>query len=131
MSLSLEKRLALVLSLCLLCLFSQTSRAQDKDWRPVSPQELEMKAPLVEPDADAEAIFWEVKLDDSSEDSLKRINYVRVKIFNERGREKFSKVDIPFLKGLKVKDVAARVIKADGSIVELKKEDIFEREIIK
>ena len=130
MTLSFEKRLALLFAICLFSLCSQNAFAQDKEWRAISPQELEIKAPTVEPDADAEAIFWEVRLDDSTDD-LKRTNYVRVKIFNERGREKFSKVDIPFLKGLKVKDVAARVIKADGSIVELKKEDIFEREIVK
>jgi hypothetical protein len=130
MTLSFEKHFALLFAFCLFSLCSQSTFAQDKEWRAVSPQELAMKAPTVEPEADAEAIFWEVWLDDSTED-LKRTNYVRVKIFNERGREKFSKVDIPFLKGLKVKDVAARVIKPDGSIVELKKEEIFEREIIK
>jgi hypothetical protein len=128
MFLSFEKRLAVLFGL--LFLFSQTISAQDKDWRPVSSQELAMKTPSVEPDADAEAIFWEIRLDDSSDD-LKRTNYVRVKIFNERGRDKFSKVDIPFLKGLKIKDVAARVIRPDGSIVELKKEEIFERQILK
>jgi hypothetical protein len=126
-----RKRFALLPVLCLLFLFSQAISAQDKEWRPVSPQELAMKAPQVEPDADAEAIFWETRIDDSSESNLKRISYARVKIFTERGREKFSKVDIPFVKGMKVKDVAARVIKPDGTIVELQKEDIFEREIIK
>jgi hypothetical protein len=113
----------------LLLAFSQVIFAQDKEWREVSPAELAMKTPKVEADADAEAIFWETRIDDSSSEKLSRTNYVRVKIFTERGREKFSKVDVPFLKGWKIKDVAARVIKADGSIVELKKEDIFEREI--
>ncbi len=116
---------------CLLSAFSQTIFAQDKDWREVTPEELAMKTPRVEPDADAEAIFWEVRIDDSSSEKLSRTNYARVKIFTDRGREKFSKVDIPFLKGWKIKDVAARVIKPDGSIVELKKEDVFEREIAK
>ncbi len=116
---------------CLLLAFSQAIFAQDKEWREVTPEELAMKTPKVEADADAEAIFWETRIDDSSVEKLSRTNYVRVKIFTERGREKFSKVDVPFLKGWKIKDVAARVIKADGSIVELKKEDIFEREIAK
>ncbi|MEK7723696.1 MAG: DUF3857 and transglutaminase domain-containing protein [Acidobacteriota bacterium] len=100
------------------------------DWKPISPEEIAMKTPKVEPNADAEAIFWEVRVDDSSED-LALKHYVRVKIFTERGREKFSKVDIPFSKGMRIKDIAARVIKSDGSIVELKKEDVFEREIVK
>jgi Domain of Unknown Function with PDB structure (DUF3857)/Transglutaminase-like superfamily len=105
--------------------------AQDKDWRPISPGDLAAKTPVVEPDADAEAIFWEVRIDDSSDDNLSRRHYVRVKIFTERGREKYSKFDIPFTKGTKIKDLAARLIKADGTIVEIGKNDIFEREIIK
>ena len=105
--------------------------AQDKDWRPISPDDLRTKEPKVESDADAEALFWEVRIDDSSSDDISRKHYVRVKIYTERGREKFSKFDIPFTKGTKIKDLAARVIKADGSIVEIGKADIFEREIIK
>ena len=105
--------------------------AQDKDWRPITPEELSSKTPVVEPDADAEAIFWEVRIDDSSDSDLSRRHYVRVKIFTERGREKYSKFDIPFTKGTKIKDLAARLIKADGTIVEIGKTDIFEREIIK
>lgn len=105
--------------------------AQDKDWRPISPEDVAAKTPIVEPDADAEAIFWETRIDDSGSYELAIRHYVRVKIFTERGREKYSKFDIPFVKGEKIKDLAARVIKTDGSIVEIKKEDIFEREIIK
>ncbi len=125
------KRLVRLSIFCLLLAFSQAIFAQDKEWREVTPAELAMKTPKVEADADAEAIFWETRIDDSSDDKLSRKHYVRVKIFTDRGREKFSKVDIPFLKGLKIKEVAARVIKSDGSIVELKKEDIFEREIVR
>jgi Domain of Unknown Function with PDB structure (DUF3857) len=103
---------------------------EDEGWRPVSQNQLDMKTPLVEADADAEAIFWEVRLDDRKRDKLFYTHYVRVKIFTERGREKFSKFDIPFMKGKKVEDVAARVIKPDGTIIELAPSDIFERDII-
>lgn len=105
-------------------IFSQTV------WRPVTPAELQMKTPQVEPDADAEAIFWNVKLDDKKSSRLSYSHYVRVKIFTERGRERFSKFDIPFTKDKKVENVAARVIKPDGSTVELQPGDIFERDII-
>lgn len=115
----------------LLFVFSQFVFSQSKDWREVSPAELQMKTSQVEPGADAEAIFWEVRLDDSSSDNLSRSHYVRVKVFTERGREKYSKFDIPFYKGLKIKDLAARIIKSDGTITEIKKDDIFEREIVK
>jgi hypothetical protein len=100
-------------------------------WKPITPAELAAKEPLVEKDADAEAIFWEVKIDDSKSDQLSQEHYVRVKIYTERGREKYSKFDIPYYKGLKIKNIAARVIKPDGSIVEITEKDIFDREIIK
>jgi hypothetical protein len=109
---------------------SQVVFAGNDEWREVSQAELQMKTPKVDADADAEAIFWEVRIDDSAE-SLVMKHYIRVKIFTERGREKYSKIDIPYLKGVKVKDIMARVIKADGSIVELAKADVFEREIAK
>jgi hypothetical protein len=111
-------------------LFALSTSAQDKTWREIAPVELEQKTPKVEPDADAEAIFWEVRIDDSSED-LAMSHYVRVKIFTDRGREKFSKFDIPFAKGIKIKDLAARVVKPDGSVTEIGPADIFERDIVK
>jgi hypothetical protein len=111
-------------------IFTQSSLAGD-DWRAVTPEELAMKTAKVESDADAEAIFWEVRIDDSSDENLSMQHYVRVKIFTDRGREKYSKFDIPFTKKTKIKDIAARVIKADGTAVEIQKDDIFEREIIK
>jgi hypothetical protein len=121
-----------VFSFLLLALFAATVLAGDEPiWRPINPAELGAKEPTVEKDADAEAIFWEVRLDDKKATSLAYEHYVRVKIFTERGRERFSKFDIPFLKGKKVKDVAARVVKPDGTIIELKPTDIFEREIVK
>jgi hypothetical protein len=120
----------LFLLLCLLLSFSQ-SLASGDEWRAVTPEELALKSPQVEPDADAEAIFWEVRIDDSSSEDLSLQHYVRVKIFTDRGREKYGKFDIPFAKGMKIKDIAARVTKPDGSAIEIRKEDVFEREIIR
>jgi hypothetical protein len=121
-----------ILIVSLILLFCLTSISTQAQWRTVTPEELQMKAPKVEPDADAEAIFWEVRIDDSSSDELSMRHYVRVKIFSERGREKYSKFDIPFIKGeIKIKDIAARIIKPDGSMVEINQKDIFEREVIK
>ncbi len=131
MFLNNRRRFALLSFLSLFVFCSQIVFAQDKEWRQVSPAELAMKTPRVEPDADAEAIFWEVRVDDSASDELALRHYVRVKIFTERGRESYSKFDIPFARGRKIKDIAARVIKADGSMVEISKQDIFEREIVK
>lgn len=109
-------------------------RAAYDDWKPVDPGDLASKAPIVEKDADAEALFWEVRIDDDPEGDLIFNHYLRIKVFTERGRETQSKIDIPFgnLGGeIKIRDIAARTIKADGSIVELKKEDVFERTIVR
>jgi hypothetical protein len=101
---------------------SSTVFGQDKDWRPISSEELSAKTAVVEPNADAEAMFWEVRIDDSSEEGITLSHYVRVKVFTERGREKYSKFDIPFIKGMKIRDLAARVTRADGSATEIKKD---------
>jgi hypothetical protein len=42
----------------------QFSLAQSKDWEAPSQTELQMKTPQVEPDADAEVLFWEVRIVD-------------------------------------------------------------------
>jgi hypothetical protein len=119
------KRITYVL--VIVAFFLNLSYAQE--WREISAAELQQKTPVVEPDADAEAIFWEVRIDDSSPDVLVMKHYVRVKIFTERGREKFAKVDIKYLKGAKVKEIMARIVRPDGSISELAKTDILDREI--
>jgi hypothetical protein len=105
--------------------------ASGEEWRPIDPADLALKAPIVEPDADAEAIFWDIRVDDGGENDLVLSHYVRIKIFTELGREKRSKIDIPYFNNTKIKDVAARTIKPDGSIIELAKEDILEKTVVK
>lgn len=123
------KQTVLLFVFCLILLSPQIAFAGD-EWRPITPSDLQIKTPKVESDADAEALFWEVRVDDGNADLVMN-HYIRVKVFTERGREKYSKIDIPFQKGIKIRNIMARVIKPDGSIVELAKTDIFEREIVK
>ncbi|HYY94124.1 MAG TPA: DUF3857 domain-containing protein, partial [Pyrinomonadaceae bacterium] len=123
------------LSVCLLaCAAPALAGGGDKEWRPVDPAQLAATTPVVEKDADAEALFWEVRVDYSKEGMILN-HYVRVKIYNDRGRESQSKIDIfaPKVGGTQteIKDIAARTVKPDGTIVEVKKEDIFERTVVK
>jgi len=90
-----------------------------------------MKTSMVEKDADAEALLWEVYINTASDSGTDFIHFVRVKIFTERGKESQSKIDIPYLNGVSVKDIAGRTIKPDGTIIELKKDAVFDRELIK
>lgn len=126
-----------LLSIALLAAAPAFARG-DKDWKPVDPAEIARAAPTVEKDADAEVLLWEVKVADEAEGGEPRTvlkHYVRIKIYNERGRESQSKVDIlaPKFGGreIKINDIAGRTTKPDGTVVELKKEDIFERTVVK
>ena len=48
------------------------------DWKPVDPGELALKAPTVEKDADAEALFWEVRINDDPDGDLIFNHYLRI-----------------------------------------------------
>lgn len=104
------------------------------DWRPVDASEIGQKAPRLEPGADAEAIFWDVRVEDKTQGgdlSLVMTHYVRIKIFTELGREKYATVEIPRSGKQTVDEVGGRTIKQDGTIVELKKENIYDRQLVK
>jgi Domain of Unknown Function with PDB structure (DUF3857)/Transglutaminase-like superfamily len=105
--------------------------AGGEEWRPVEQADIALKTPVVEPNADAEAIFWDIRVDDGGAYDLVLNHYVRIKIFTERGRDEHSKVDIPYVGNTKIKDVAARTIKPDGTILELAKEDVIEKVVVK
>src|SRR5215472_4928515 len=80
------------------------------EWKPIDPSDLAMKTPVVEKDADAEAIFWEVRVDDGEAGELVFTNYLRVKVFTDRGKESESKIDLQYRGSTKIKDIAARTI---------------------
>src|SRR6185503_3425541 len=126
-----KPQLVIALSFVCLAFLFPTSVFAGDEWRPVDPADLALREPVVEKGADAEAIFWEVRLDDSVIEELSLKNYVRIKVFTDRGKESQSKIDLPYAGSNRIRDIAARVIKADGTIVELKKEDVFERTIVK
>jgi hypothetical protein len=114
----------LLFTIAALAITSVTALAGD-DWKPVDPAHLALKAPVVDKDADAEAIFWEVQVEFSSQKTV-FVNYVRIKIFTDRGKEQRGKVELPYTSKDKVDEISGRTIKADGTIVELKKEAIFD-----
>jgi len=107
-----------------------SSSALADDWRPVPPEHIGMKNPAIEPDADAEALFWEVTVNDEDYDTVLS-HYIRVKIFTERGKESQGKVEIPFAGRTRIRDIAARTIKPDGSVIEMKKDAVFERTLFR
>ncbi len=125
-------RVLTYICLCLSGLGCGAVTAFAQDWKPVTPEELAQKTPLIDKDADAEAIFWEVRIntDDANEGGFVRQNYIRIKIFTLRGRELYSRVKIEHSKNSDgqsdIRQVAARTIKPDGTIIEVKSSDILE-----
>lgn len=57
-------------SLLLIFVPSLHTVAQDKDWLPVTAEEIKMKTPKVESGADAEVLFWEVRITDNYQKSV-------------------------------------------------------------
>ncbi len=59
-----------------------------------------MKGPQVDKDAGVEALFWRVHVRDEvmGGQDLQRVfyHYVRLKIFDEKGKEQAATIDIPF-----------------------------------
>jgi hypothetical protein len=116
--------------LFLLFLIILVPAAVASDWKPIDPALLSKTVPTVEKDADVEGIFWEVSVADvESGGDLKTElkHYVRLKVFTERGKEYAKQVDISYPNAVKIKDIEARTIKPDGSIIELKKDSVFEK----
>src|SRR5215216_1784046 len=119
-----------LLAFAFLMITAPPALADDYQWKPVNPAHLALKAPTVEKDADAEIIFWEVSVDLGSKHPT-FLNYICIKIFTERGKELHSKIDLPYLNKNRIEDIAARTVKANGTVIELNTASIFERVIIK
>ena len=117
---------ASLLSLTLVCLSLPVLGA---DWRPVSPEELALKQSKADPTADAECLFRDIRIENNLIGSIRNqtTNYIRFKIFNDRGREKYANRKIEYFGKTHVSDVAARTIHPDGTIIDVKRDEIFDK----
>ena len=104
------------------------------DWLPIDPAQRSLTAPKIEADADAEILYWDFRVHDAFQGQDFWVNYdhyIRIKIFTEKGIREYSSVELPSGPRINVSDVSARSIKPDGTIIELRREDIIEREQLK
>ncbi len=94
-----------------------------------------MKNPAVEKDAGVEALFWRVHVMDEfpGNQDIQRVlyHYIRLKIFNEKGKAEAATIDIPFEGRTSIPYVFGRTIKPDGTVVELKKDAVYERDVVR
>jgi len=111
------------------------TQAIDIAWLPVTDAERNMKEPVVDKDAGVEAIFWRVHVRDEilSRQDFQRVfyHYVRLKIFNEKGKEQAATIDIPFTEKTSIVDVRGRTIKPDGTELPLKNDSVYERDLVR
>ena len=111
------------------------SGAIDTAWLPITDAERNMITPVVDKDAGVEALFWRVHVRDELKGGgdLQRsfYHYVRLRIFDEKGKEQAATIDLPFGDKTSIQNVAGRTIKADGTELELKKDSVYERDLVR
>jgi hypothetical protein len=105
-------------------------------WPPISDAERAMKSPSVEKDAGAEVLLWRVHVVDEllgDNRDLQRVlyHYIRLKVFDEKGKEKASTIDLDYREPGAILDVAGRTIRPDGTVVELDRKSIYKRDVIR
>jgi hypothetical protein len=103
-------------------------------WLPVTDEERNLKASPIDPEAGAEALFWRIHIVDTfqgRDPQTTFYHYLRIKIFNQRGAETQGTQDIRYSGDHLITGVAGRTIKPDGTIIELGKDAIFKRDLVK
>src|SRR4051812_12800698 len=125
-------RRCLVIAFSLLLFFLAERQGAAANWHAVSDEERRLTAADIgDPEADAAILFREGHLDDTSPDGTTLRVYLRIKIFNERGR-RYADVQLPYRVELgRITDVSARTIRADGSVIDVTSRDIFDRVMLK
>jgi len=107
-----------------------TPAAAKDDWDPVAPADLAATASPSAPGADLEYLFRRASLSEDREGTVFR-HYVRAKIYTQRGVENAGMLSIEYPDLTAIRGLAARVVKVDGTIIDLKKADFFESTVLK
>lgn len=124
---SVLRRSLLLFSLIWLGLLIPHANFAADEWLPINPADLALKDNPASPGSHAMILNRQEYTDTTLSFYTE---YMRIKIFTEEGK-KYGDVEIPFVKGLSdVKDVRARTIRPDGSIVNFDGK-IFEKTVVK
>lgn len=105
-------------------------------WLPISDAERALRSPSVEKDAGAEVLLWRVHVVDEllgNNTDLQRVfyHYVRLKVFNEKGKEDTSTIDLTYRAPGAILDVSGRTIKPDGTILDLDRKTVYKRDLVR
>lgn len=134
-ALSIRRTLAVSIAITIAAIWLSAPPALAIDWEDISPAQLAATKPRVDPQADVEALLWETWVEDvllsDREPQTHFKHRLRLKVFTERGLDTVKQVEIPFGNDTFVLDIDARTVQPDGTIVELKKDDVMERTLVK
>jgi Domain of Unknown Function with PDB structure (DUF3857) len=100
--------------------------SQKHDWLPITQEDLAVKEVPGDAGAPAIQLYYANFIDDTQQNEFV---YQRIKILNEKGK-KWADVEIPTANFLYIRDLKARTIRPDGSIVEFTGKP-FEKTILK
>jgi len=104
------------------------------EWEPVHPEDRQSMRARVDSTADAEAHFWKIRVEDGwngSQIYSDLHQHLRVQVFNDRGAAAMNTVAIPYVSQSKILDLQARVVRPDGSTIEVAKNTMLERTLVK
>ncbi len=105
------------------------------DWRAVDPAELQLREPKLDAAADAETLLWEVWVEDhllgNQQPQMVVTNYIRVKVYTDKGVEEYGNVELTRSNIARLNDLRARTIKPDGTIASIDRAQIFETEAVR
>jgi Domain of Unknown Function with PDB structure (DUF3857)/Transglutaminase-like superfamily len=110
-------------------LIRHSARAAET-WPPVDPAELALQASAIDSAADAEVLSRDVRVEDVVDEAGARTlltHFVRIKIFNERGRDAYGTVTIPYRRKIEIDGITGRTIRRNGSIVMLGRDAVMDR----
>ncbi|WP_031499460.1 DUF3857 domain-containing protein [Bryobacter aggregatus] len=115
----------------LAALFLVSGAIDAQSWEPIPPEQLSLETPKIDPNADAEAIFWQARVRDDVQSQYVNHhvqNYKRIKIYTEQGAKRWGTVELPYYSELNMTltGIAARTILPDGTITEVKPSSIFD-----
>jgi|GEM_PF-3221958 len=116
----------LLLAFLVLCIHSTSAAAAD--WDPVTDAEKNMKANPLDPGAGAVVLFKRGRIDVIEKTSLfwttRTQSYVRIKVFNDAGREA-GNVSIESFKSVRVSKIEGRTILPSGETIPLDSSKVF------
>jgi hypothetical protein len=115
------------LALILICLPASAA----PKWPAIDPADLAATTPQIDPEAGAEILFREISYDHRRGSRLFKEVHLRVKIFDTRGIEKFSKISITYDNDYQLDGLEVRTISPDGTITSLTPKDYYTRDTVK